>query len=60
MLSFRRTIMINEFECGLNYLITRVTLRLGFPQPKILAATSLADIISPEDCSCWLKGALTE
>lgn len=52
--------MINEFECDLNFLIKCVTLGLGFPQPKILTATSLADIMSPEDCARWLKGELSE
>lgn len=32
---------------------------MAFPQPKILAATSLADVISPRD-DCWLKGEFRE
>lgn len=30
------------------------------PQPKTLSAMSLADSISPEDCSYWLTGELPE
>jgi len=60
MLSFHGTIMINELECDFNSLIKQVTLGLGFPQPKILTARSVAGTISPEDCSCWLNGELSE
>lgn len=55
---FIKTTTINEFECNLDF--NKMSNCPYAPQAKTLSATSLADSISPEDCSCWLTGELPE